>query len=149
MRLRRPHAHRLFYYRSPRRRPYFAASRKPAFKSPGSFRTEAASGRCLKLFAIIRGLPRMSAGTTGRLSANVCLDARAIASGALRKTGPAGIGREIEWHESRIFPVQSLPALFFGRHRRRLRRRRDTRSPTVVRLFLRTSSAVFELLQRV
>jgi len=44
-----------------------------------------------------------------------------------RKTGPAGTGLEIGRHESRIFPVQSLPALFFGARRRRLRRHRDTR----------------------
>ena len=47
-----------------------------------------------------------------------------------RKTGPAGIGREIEPHEGRIFPAQSLPALFFGAHRRRLHRHRDTPQPT-------------------
>ncbi len=94
MYLRRPHAHRLLYYGSPRRRSHLASSPEAAFKSPGSFRTKAASGRCLKLFAIIRRLPRMSARTTGRLSAEVCLDAGAIAGGALRKTGPAGIGPE-------------------------------------------------------
>jgi len=113
MHLRRPHAHRLFYCRSPRRRPYFAASRKPAFKSR-TFRTEASSGRSLILVAIIRKPPRMSAGTTGRLSANVCLDAGAISGGASRKTGLAGIGPEKCGSHAVRSLVQSLPALFFA-----------------------------------
>ncbi len=56
----------------------------------------------------------MSARTTGRLSAEVCLDAGAIAGGALRKTGPAGIGPEDYGTYAARSPVQSLLALFFA-----------------------------------
>ena len=112
MKVRRPHAHRIFYSRSTRGRANPAASQKPALEGTGSFRAEGAARSSRRLSAIIR-----------RLLSDVCRNSRTIVRKSVseclhsdrrrtRKTGLAGIGRKIDEHEGRIPPVQSLPGLF-------------------------------------
>ena len=113
MYVRRPHAHRLLYYRSPRGGPNPAPSRKRALQNRGSVRaaTAPAAPRIGENSAIIRNRRRMFNGPIGRLSGRSASKRRRNCPRLVGKSGRGGIGREQILIRHLGVPVRSLPGL--------------------------------------
>jgi hypothetical protein len=113
--VRRSPAHRLFYYRAPRRRAHLAASGKRAVQDSGFIRAATSTRRIAENSPIIQDRRQMSGCPIERWFSRRVSDRRCKYRRRVRKTGLAGIGRKLDQRNAALFPAQSLPGRFFGR----------------------------------